>query len=166
MALTKADYEVLAAFRRELRQFLSFSERVAQASGLPSSQYQALLAIKGHPGRARMTVGELARELGVANHTASGLVERLVGKGLLARLPDEQDRRRILLALTPGAEIILSRMAQTHLEELQRMQPSLVTLFQQFGPPVREAAGARATRPELPEPRPPASSRRPRAAAK
>ena len=131
--LRKADYELLAAFRRELRRFFAFSERVAQAAGLPAQQYQALLAIKGWPGRDRVTVGELARELLVAHHSASELADRLAEKGLLVRLADERDRRRTLLALTPEAEGILSGMARTHLEELRRMQPALIGLVERFG---------------------------------
>ena len=131
--LRKADYELLAAFRRELRRFFAFSERVAQATGLPAQQYQALLAIKGHPGRDRVTVGELARELLVAHHSASELADRLAEKGLLVRLADERDRRRTLLALTPEAEAILAGMARTHLEELRRLQPSLIGLLERFG---------------------------------
>ena len=80
-----------------------------------------------------MTVGELGRELLVAQHSASELANRLVDKGLLARSPDERDRRRILLTLTVEAEAVLSRMALTHLEELRRMQPSLIDLFERFG---------------------------------
>jgi DNA-binding MarR family transcriptional regulator len=133
MRLRKADYELLAAFRRELRRFFAFSERVAQAAGLPAQQYQALLAIKGHPGRDRVTVGELARELLVAQHSASELADRLAEKGLLARLADERDRRRTLLALTPEAEAVLSGMARTHLEELRRIQPALIGLVERFG---------------------------------
>ena len=122
-----------SAFRRELRQFFAFSERVAQATGLPAQQYQALLAIKGYPGRDQVTVGELARELFVTQHSASELAARLVDKGLLARSPDGCDRRRTLLSLTAEAEAVLSRMAFTHLEELRRMQPSLIGLFERFG---------------------------------
>ena len=80
-----------------------------------------------------MTVGELARELLVAHHSASELADRLAEKGLLVRLADERDRRRTLLALTPEAEAILGGMARTHLEELRRMRPSLIELFQRFG---------------------------------
>jgi DNA-binding MarR family transcriptional regulator len=134
MQLRQSDYELLAAFRHELRKFLAFSEQVAQASGLPVQQYQALLAIKGHPGRSRMTVGDLSRELLVAQHSGSELIDRLVGNGLLSRTPDVQDRRRTLLALTPAAEVILARMAKTHLEELHRMQPALSALRELFEP--------------------------------
>jgi len=133
----------LAAFRRELRQFLAFSERAAQASGLPAQQYQALLAIKGHPGRSPMSVGDLSRELLITQHSGSELVERLVLKGLLIRTPDGRDRRRMLLSLAPAGETVLSRMAKTHLEELRRLQPSLIALFERFGPPVQGQARAR-----------------------
>jgi DNA-binding MarR family transcriptional regulator len=53
--LGKAQYETLAAFRYALRKFLHFSETAAQAAGLTPQQHQALLAIKGFPGRDRIT---------------------------------------------------------------------------------------------------------------
>ncbi|MDB5316654.1 MAG: MarR family transcriptional regulator [Rhodospirillales bacterium] len=142
--LRKADYEVLAAFRRELRRYLAFSERAAEAAGLPAQQYQALLAIKGYPGRDQVTVGELARELLIAQHSASELADRLVIKGLLARSADERDRRRTLLALTPEAESVLGRLAATHLEELRRVRPSLLELFDSFTEDRQEREGATA----------------------
>jgi hypothetical protein len=49
--LTKADYELLAAFRYALRKFLGFSENAAIKNGLSPQQYQVLLAIEGFPGR-------------------------------------------------------------------------------------------------------------------
>lgn len=134
MRLRRAEYQHLAAFRRALREFLAFTEQVARTEGIPPQQYQALLAIKGHPGRERMTVGDLSRELLVAQHTGSELVQRLAAKGLLTRTPDGQDRRRTLLSLTPASEAVLSKMAQTHLEELHRIRPSLLALLERFGP--------------------------------
>jgi DNA-binding MarR family transcriptional regulator len=139
VCLKKADYELLAAFRRELRRYLAFSEQAAQAAGLPAQQYQALLAVKGYPGRNQVTVGELARELLVAHHSASELADRLIEKGLLARSTDERDRRRALLALTAKAEAVLGRLAVTHLEELRRVQPSLINLLACLGS--RDAQG-------------------------
>lgn len=132
--MRRQDYQLLAAFRRQIRIFFAFSEQVAEATGLPTHQYQALLAIKGHVGEGRMTVGELAKDLMVEQPGASAMVDRLVAKALLVRIPDERDRRRILLALTPEAEEMLSAMATTHLEELRRMQPTLTALVEQFGP--------------------------------
>jgi hypothetical protein len=83
--IKKADYELLAAFRRELRNFFAFSEQVAQATGMSAQQYQALLAIKGYSGREQVTVGELAQELLLVHHSASELADRMVSNGLLER---------------------------------------------------------------------------------
>jgi hypothetical protein len=57
--LSKAQYEMLAAFRYQLRQFLHFSELAAQDAGLTPRQHQALLAIKGFPERETITIGLL-----------------------------------------------------------------------------------------------------------
>ena len=76
--ITKSQYENLAAFRFALRKFLRFSEDAAGAAGLTPQQHQALLAIKGFPGRDHVTVGELAERLQIKPHSAVGLIDRLV----------------------------------------------------------------------------------------
>jgi len=109
----------------------------------PGRGASALLAIKGHVGRKRMTVGNLSRELLVTQHSGSELVERLVAKGLLVREPGLQDRRPMLLWVTPAANKLLSQMAKAHLEELRRLQPTLIALFQRFGGPMHGGTAAR-----------------------
>ena len=47
--ISKEEYEILAAFRYALRQFLRFSEEAATSIGVLPHQYQALLAIQGFP---------------------------------------------------------------------------------------------------------------------
>ena len=51
------EYEMLASFRHTLRRFLSFSEEAAREVGLTPQQHQAMLAIKGFPGREGMRKG-------------------------------------------------------------------------------------------------------------
>lgn len=128
-ALTDADYEALANLRYALRRFTDFSMSAAQHEGLPSQQHQALLAIKGHRGEAPMTVGDLSERLVVARHTASELVERLVGAGYVTRELDPHDRRRQTLALTEKAEDILTRLSAIHLTEIREMAPRLIELL-------------------------------------
>jgi hypothetical protein len=70
--IVKADYEALAAFRHALREFLDFSQAAARRAGLTPQQHQALLAIKGYPGREVVTVRELAERLLLRHHSASG----------------------------------------------------------------------------------------------
>src|SRR6202035_6007916 len=81
--ITKKEYEKLAAFRFNLRQFLRFSEVAARSVGLTSQQHQALLAIKGFPDGKVITIGQLAEQLQVAHHTAVELVDRLMLQNLV-----------------------------------------------------------------------------------
>ena len=127
--LSKAEYELLAAFRYALRQFLHFSEESARAAGIEPQQHQALLAIKGFPERDRITIGELAERLQIKHHSAVGLAGRLVANGLAARETDVGDRRQVYLILTPHGEAKLERLAATHKEELRRLGPELHALL-------------------------------------
>src|ERR1035437_2588779 len=96
--LSKAQYETLAAFRYALRQFLHFSEKAAKNAGITPQRHQALLAIKGLPGRDRVTVGELAERLQLRHHSAVGLIDRLVLEKLGGAAPPGPDRRPGLLS--------------------------------------------------------------------
>ncbi|HVJ43288.1 MAG TPA: MarR family transcriptional regulator [Dongiaceae bacterium] len=131
--LTKDDYERLAEFRLGLRRFLDFSERAAKEVGLTPRQHQALLSIRGYPGKDRITVGELAEHLLIRHHSAVELSSRLEALGLVQRSSDPEDGRRILLSLSPAAEAVLTRMSAIHLEELRRIGPRLAGLLKALG---------------------------------
>jgi len=129
--VTKNNYETLAAFRYELRKFLNFSERAAEAHGLASQQYLALLAIEGFPGRSHVTVGELAERLQIAAHSAVGLVDRLESGGLVKREASGDDRRKVYVKLTRRGRAKLEKLALAHRTELQTAGPLLAGLLKQ-----------------------------------
>lgn len=139
----KADYQALAELRYALRRFLDFSHRAARAAGLTPQQHQALLAIKGYPGREEMTVGELAERLLLRHHSVVELVDRLQRLGLVRRIADPQDRRRVLVRLTGKAERRLEGLSATHLEEIRRLGPSLAAMLERFGQLRPQGAGRR-----------------------
>ena len=126
----KADYETLASFRYALRQFLGFSSEAAQSVGLTPQQHQALLAIKGFPGRERVTIGELAERLRIRHHSAVGLVDRLTAQDLVSREQGESDRRQVIVALTARGGELLERLSVIHREELRRIGPRLRMLLE------------------------------------
>jgi DNA-binding MarR family transcriptional regulator len=132
--LTKADYERLSEFRYLLRRFLEFSERAAEGTGLTAQQHQALLAIKGFAGRDYATTGELAERLCIRHHSAVGLIDRLVAKELVTRRIGADDRRQVLVTLTPVAETMLAGLSAAHRDELERLSPLLRDLLGHFGP--------------------------------
>ena len=128
--LTKADYELLAAFRYALRKFVGFSENAAIANGVSPQQYQTLLAIEGFPGRNWVTIGELAEQMRIAHHSAVGMVDRMEGLGLLKRTSSEQDRRRVQVSLTRKGHYILEKLYRIHRAELRSVGPQLAALLQ------------------------------------
>lgn len=129
--LSQQDYEALAAFRHALRRFAAFSEAEARAAGLTSQQHQALLAIKGTPGRDALAVSDIAAHLLIRHNTAVELVDRLAEAQWVQRLPDPADGRRTLVALTEQAERVLRDLSVTHQKELRAIRATLLTLLKQ-----------------------------------
>jgi len=127
--VSQEEYETLAAFRYHLRQFLRFSEEAAKHVGLAPQQHQALLTIKGFPGRDYVTVSELAEWLQIKHHSAVGLVNRLVAQGLVIRQSATEDRRQVYIALTPHGIELLSELTTAHQEEIRRMRATLRELL-------------------------------------
>ena len=71
---------------------------------LTMQQLRVLGVVAHEPG---LTGQELGARLGVSAPTASGLIDRLVEKGVLERTDDAADRRRRRLRLTPeGVELL------------------------------------------------------------
>lgn len=130
--VNRTEYEMLATFRYALRQFLHFSEQAAQAIGLTPQQHQALLAIKGFPGRERIMVGELAERLQIRPHSAVGLVNRLIAQELVIREPALEDRRQVFVSLTSHGAALLEQLSVAHREELRRIKPQLDLLLEQL----------------------------------
>jgi DNA-binding MarR family transcriptional regulator len=127
--LSKRDYETLAQFRYLLRQFTAFSEQAAERARLTPQQHQALLAIRGFPGREQITVGELAERLSLKHHSAVGLVDRLEKAGLVRRVTHPGDRRRVLIELTARARKVLAKLTLAHREQLRELAPLLRKLL-------------------------------------
>lgn len=130
---SKLQYENLAAFRFALRKFLRFSEDAAGEAGLTPQQHQALLAIKGFPGRDYVTVGELAERLQIKHHSAVGLIDRLVVEDLVERDASAEDRRQVFIRLTQRGEGVLEELAAMHREQLRLIGPELSSLLQRLG---------------------------------
>lgn len=126
------DYKALARFRYQLRRFLSFSEDAAQKAGLTPQQHQALLAIKGFSSPDPISVGELAQFLLIRHHTAVELMDRMARLGLLKRVVDDSDSRRVLLKLTSKGELRLRTLSKIHFEELRSASPALSRILRSF----------------------------------
>ena len=106
------------AFWRAFREAEAIRLRQWERSHVTLPQLRVLYYLRRHPGA---TTGELARRLGITVSTTSGLVIKLVDRGLVVRGSLADDRRQAPLRLSgDGAALLgeLSEDARTHLREV------------------------------------------------
>lgn len=144
--LALSDYRTLAELRYQVRLFLHFSERAARKMGLEPQQHQLMLALKGLPPGMRPTVGTLAERLQIQHHSTVELVNRLSAGGLVRRNRGDEDRRQVLLGLTPRGEKVLRELSMGHKAELRAKGPALVAALEKA---MRTAKAARGSEPNM-----------------
>jgi DNA-binding MarR family transcriptional regulator len=128
--LSPEQYRELAEFRRQIRQFLHFSELTAKEQGLEAQQHQLLLAVQGLPDGVKPTIREIASRLFVQHHSAVELIDRLERAGAIARQAGTQDKREVWIQLTPAGRSVLAKLALAHRTELERSGPELAWALQ------------------------------------
>jgi DNA-binding MarR family transcriptional regulator len=121
---------------------------------LTPPQYLALRAISREP----VSVSDLARRAAVSGPAATQLVNALAAAALIDRRPDEDDRRRQLLALSAEGERALASADALLAERLGALleplpPPEVDALARAL--PVLEAALAGTAPPRRPAPPPP-----------
>jgi DNA-binding MarR family transcriptional regulator len=82
----------------------------------------------------RPRIREVANRLQIQHHSAVELVNRLEAGGYVRRERAEDDRREVLLALTPKGERVLGELALHHHNELRSAVPSLVAALRRLTP--------------------------------
>lgn len=127
--ISQSDYQALAEFRYQIRRFLHFSETAAQGEGLEPQQHQMILAIRASAEPEGPTIRTLAECLLIRHHSAVGLIDRLVHRGLVQRTPGTKDRREVRVNLTREGEGILGRLSAQHRAELRESIPALITVL-------------------------------------
>jgi DNA-binding MarR family transcriptional regulator len=95
--------EVLDLFRELSGQSIVLSAAIAKRTGLSPADLEVLGAIQQH---GPLTAGQLARRTGLSPAAVTGLIDRLERAGVAARKADPADRRRVLVAVSSGAEPI------------------------------------------------------------
>ncbi|WP_280460695.1 MarR family winged helix-turn-helix transcriptional regulator [Nocardia carnea] len=119
-------------YRRYLASVVQFHLAAAEACGLGATDYQALslLDVDGP-----MTTGQLAERLGLSPSATTRAVDRLANAGLAERVPDEADRRRVLVRAT-------GRQPEQLGEILGRVQAPIAAAITELTPAQRDGLTA------------------------
>src|SRR3954471_12800633 len=115
-SVTTAGARELTASVNQLRRALRRTVRLDDPTpGRPVAQVEVLQMLR-ETGPIRL--GELAGRLNLAQSTVSGLVNDLVGAGLVDRAADVHDRRALALALTEAGRAQLQAWDAAHQKRL------------------------------------------------
>jgi DNA-binding MarR family transcriptional regulator len=147
--LSAEDYRVLAEVRHRIREFLQFSEQAEQAARsrqIEPAQHQLLLTIKASPDGVRPSIRDLSRRLLLKHNSTGELVGRLEHLGMVRRIRSANDRREVLVELTPKGEELLQDLTFLHREELASRGPGLLRALRSAVRRARTARGTRQTR--------------------
>lgn len=109
---------VVSVFDRLMHALMATHAPELNAIDLTMSQTKALYLVIA-AGQLRMS--ELAARLGVTSSTATGLVDRLVELGHLARHEEPTDRRQVVVTATPDAEANLERFRELNSRRMREM---------------------------------------------
>lgn len=90
--------------------------------GLRQSLYSVLLIIDENPGLKQQEVGQT---LSIQQPNLVALINDLVGKGLVARSVNAEDRRSYSLSLTPAGQALLRSATAAHVENEQALAKAL-----------------------------------------
>ncbi len=96
-------------------------------------------------GRAALSPAELADRTGVTRATITGLVDTLERDGLVTRSHDTEDRRMMVVCLTPRGRELLHEILPDHFRRMATLMQSLTeserkTLVQLLGKITEQAA--------------------------
>jgi DNA-binding MarR family transcriptional regulator len=94
----------------ELYRRYHWANRVSGAD-LPVTR-RALEVLQHLAASGPLTVGEQAEHMGLRRNSVSELLQRLEAKGLVARIRDERDERKVLVWLTEAGRTVISRVGQ------------------------------------------------------
>lgn len=81
-------------------------------------QWRALVVISG---AERLSLNEVADQVGVHPSTATRFCDRLIGDGLLLRQQDPADRRYVVLSLTPKGQRLVAKVTAARRSDIQRV---------------------------------------------
>lgn len=124
--MNSPEFQSLAAFRYQIRKFLRFSKDLLSAEDLTPDQYQALLAIRASAPNGKLSIRDLAEQMQVRHHSTVGIVDQLVARAAVVREIAPDDRRKVLLSLTPKGDELVQRLAPPHHQELGRLCPEII----------------------------------------
>lgn len=116
---------VIARISRLSRILERSIEEVYATYGLNQSQFGVLAALRRAGAPYCLSPTDLYSSLLISSGAVTNRLERLTSAGLVSRVPDPSDGRRLLVALTPKGKRLVDKVLKAHVDNERRMLGSL-----------------------------------------
>ena len=121
--LDPSPMEVLSRVSRLSKHLDRARQRVLETQGLDLWEFDVLVALRRAPSPHELSPGALLHATLVTSGTMTNRIDRLTDRGLVARHPDPQDGRGVLVRLTPQG----ATRADAAMAELLRRERELLS---------------------------------------
>jgi DNA-binding MarR family transcriptional regulator len=120
--------ELLETLGAEVRAYQNALDKaddaVAEVLGINRTDARCLDIVDQHE---RITPGQLGVEAGLTTGAVTAVVDRLERAGLIRRVRDDEDRRRVWLEVTPAASETIGTLFEPMLQEANRQMERFST---------------------------------------
>ena len=100
-------------------------EPVFAAHGLNLASFDVLATLRRSGEPFRLSPGELIENAMVTSGTMTNRIDQLVKGGLVERVPNPEDGRSVLIALTKQGKGVIDRAIEDHVQNLHRLTDGL-----------------------------------------
>jgi DNA-binding MarR family transcriptional regulator len=97
-------------------------DRVLSEVGASAEQWRVLDKLSDEKG---LPIGELAQQLSMNPPTMTKLIDRMVAAGLVQRIVDDEDSRRVLVFITDSGLVLFGKLSQKATEFHEVLAESL-----------------------------------------
>lgn len=81
----------------------------------------SIMILKQLSSGEEKTLTEIADSLGLPNSTTSVLVDKLVKEGILDRIRDEKDRRKVVITITERGHMKMGEIIEIHMQNFREL---------------------------------------------
>ena len=102
------------------RALQELSDQAMDPTGLSEPEFRVLMQLYSRPGGLG-SPGELCSRVWQSPANMTRITDQLVARGLISREPSEQDRRRMVLAVTPAGDALVRSIVPRAFEPIRRV---------------------------------------------
>lgn len=119
------------ALVRTYQAFSSYSESFVRTYGLTSAQFDVIATLGNTSG---LSMGEIGDRTLITKGTLTGVIDRLIKKNLVSREVPPENRRSVIVKLTPTGDQLFEQVFPAHIADMKArlatLNPSELALLE------------------------------------